>query len=335
MRTVAIMPNWVGDTVLALPVLEALGRAGRSVSTLGRPNLRPLLDGQPGIADYLDRPSSNTETIHLLRRAGFEEAVILPNSYRSAWLVHRAGIPRRWGYGGWSPEQLLRRAILAPAVPDRRSKDRHQVEDYSGLLTAMGIDHPDPWKPRLHLSPEQTEGGRSLLARSRLDPDRAPLIGLFAGAEFGPSKRWPWRRFADLSRRLRKDSPGSSQIILAGPKETWIAVRIHEESGKIHPVVGPDLDLGQLATVLAKLDLLITNDSGPMHMAAALDVPCLTLFGPTDPRRTAPVGESHQVLYTDRWCSPCFRRRCPLLHQRCMRDITVDLVADRALGMLD
>ena len=112
-------------------------------------------------------------------------------------------------------------------------------------------------------------------------------------------------------------------------------MRIHEESGKIHPVVGPDLDLGQLASVMAEMDLMVTNDSGPMHLAAAVGVPCLSLFGPTDPRRTSPVGDAHRVLYTDRWCSPCFRRRCPLLRHRCMRDITVDEVARQGLEMLD
>jgi heptosyltransferase-2 len=86
--------------------------------------------------------------------------------------------------------------------------------------------------------------------------------------------------------------------------------------------------------VLAHLDLLVTNDSGPMHVAAAFGVPCVALFGPTDPRRTAPAGDGHRVLYTDRWCSPCFRRRCPLLHHRCLRDIGVEQVAAVALETL-
>jgi heptosyltransferase-2 len=92
--------------------------------------------------------------------------------------------------------------------------------------------------------------------------------------------------------------------------------------------------LADLAVVLGQLDLLITNDSGPMHLAASLGVPCLALFGPTDPSRTRPVGRGNQVLYTDRWCSPCFRRRCPLLHHRCMRDLSVDQVVDDAKRLL-
>ena len=111
-------------------------------------------------------------------------------------------------------------------------------------------------------------------------------------------------------------------------------MRVHEESGKIHPVIGPDLDLAALAAVLAQLDLLVTNDSGPMHLAAALGVRCVALFGPTDPRRTAPAGEGHAIVYRDLWCSPCFRRRCPLLHHGCLDGITVDAVAGEAEGIL-
>jgi len=333
-RSVVVLPNWVGDTILALPVLDALAGADRHLSVLGRPHLGPLLKGQSSVDEVVARATSNAETIQMLSDSSFDEAVILPNSYRAAWLAYRAGIATRWGYSGRSPERLLRRAILAPSVHHSRQRGRHQVEDYVDLLAAMGIEAPSEWTPRLEISPRQRTAGRDLLARTRLDQDRSPLIGLFAGAEFGPSKRWPWRRFAELAQQIRRHLRASQQIVLAGPKETWLAVRIHEESGKIHPVVGPDLDLGQLATVMASLDLLVTNDSGPMHMAAALGVPCLAVFGSTDPRRTRPVGDSHRILYTNRWCSPCFRRRCPLLHHRCMRDISVDQVTQQALQML-
>ena len=334
MKSLVVLPNWVGDTIMALPALDALASADRDLSVLGRPHLRPLLEAQSSIDTVIDRASSNTATIQSLKDSNFDEAVVLPNSYRSAWLAYRAGIPQRWGYGGWTPERLLRRTILDPAVANGRKRSAHQVQDYADLLAAMGIQAPAEWVPTLEISQRRRSAGRDLLTRSRLDQDRSPLIGLFAGAEFGPSKRWPWKRFAALAQRIRRNVPASQQIVLAGPKETWLAVRIHEESGKIHPVVGPDLDLGQLATVIAELDLLVTNDSGPMHMAAALGVPSLAIFGPTDPRRTSPVGDSHRVLYADRWCSPCFRRRCPLIHHGCMRDITVDQVANQALEML-
>ena len=334
MKTLVVLPNWVGDTVLALPVLEALAASDRQLAVCSRPHLSSLLQPLPAVETVVLRSSSDGETVRQIQSQTYDEAVILPNSFRSSWLAFRAGIPRRWGYSRLSLEGMLRAAILRPAVRQHRRRSHHQVEDYADLLSAMGVDLPE-WTPRLQLSPKQLDNGRQLLARARLESDESPLIGLFAGAEFGPSKRWPWRRFIDFSRALRKHLPASRQVVIAGPKEVWLAVRIHQESGKIHPVLGPDLDLGHLATVLAQLDLLVTNDSGPMHLAAAVGTPCLALFGPTDPVRTRPVGEAHQVLHSDRWCSPCFRRRCPLLHQGCMKDITVDQAVERALRMLE
>jgi heptosyltransferase-2 len=207
-------------------------------------------------------------------------------------------------------------------APDTRQ--RPQVEDFRELLAAMGVPPPASWVPRLELSEELLRGGRERLLRAHIAPEDGPLVALFPGAEFGSAKRWPWRRFAELARALRREVPGCRVVIIAGPAEVWLAVRVHEESGHVPPVIGPDLDLAGLAGVLAYCDAMVTNDSGPMHLAAALEVPCVALFGPTDARRTAPAGDGHAVLRRDLWCQPCFRRSCPLLHHRCMRDLAVE-----------
>ena len=328
-RTLVVMPNWVGDCVMALPVLDALAAAQRRLVLLARPHLAPLLRLSPAVGEVLERSADDAETIARLREAGLHEAVVLPNSIRSAWLPYQAGIPWRWGYHAGARGPLLR-----PPVSRGRGR-RPQVEDYRELLAALEAPPPPSWVPRLPRSPALLAAGAERLARARL-PASGPLVGLTPGAEWGPSKRWPWRRFAELARELRRAVPGVRIAILVGPKgkELWAGVRVHEESGKLHPVIGPDLDLAGLAGVLAHLDLLITNDSGPMHVAAALGVRCLALFGPTDPRRTAPAGDGHRVLATGIWCSPCFSRRCPLLHHRCMREIGVATVTQAAAEML-
>ncbi|HKI85274.1 MAG TPA: lipopolysaccharide heptosyltransferase II [Thermoanaerobaculia bacterium] len=333
MRTMVSAPNWVGDVVMALPVLEALSASERDLVVLARPHLEPLLRLFPSVKEIVCRGETSAETIAAIRASNCQEAVILPNSFRSAWLPYKAGIPYRWGYRG-----DLRSLLLNPPVPRPPRRRRHpqpQVEDYRQLLTALGVAEPASWTPTLKLPRHYLAQGRERLARAGIELEGQPLIGLFPGAEFGPSKRWPWRYFADLARQLRRSLPAIRQVIVAGPKEVWLAVRVYEESGKTNPVVGPDLDLAQLAGVMAHFDLLITNDSGPMHLAAALGVPCLALFGPTDPRRTAPAGPEHRVLYTNRWCSPCFRRRCPLLHHACLREIGVARARESALALLE
>jgi heptosyltransferase-2 len=323
LRTLVVAPNWVGDAVLAWPVYAALAASGRALVLLAREHLHPLLGLAPGVAAVVARdPQDDDVTVARLRASGCHEAVVLPHSFRSAWLARRAGIPYRWGYAG-----NLRAPLLRPAVPRPRGR-RHQTLDYRELLEAMQVPAPASWTPRLELPEALVRRGEALLDRAHLPPTGGPLVALAPGAEFGPSKRWPWRRYAELLTALRRRLAAPRLLVLAGPAEVWLAVRVHEESGRIHPVVGPDLDLAALTGVLAHLDLLVTNDSGPMHLAAALGVRCVALFGPTDPRRTAPAGEGHRVLYTDRWCSPCFRRRCPLIHHRCLRDIGVEAVAN-------
>ncbi len=328
-RTLLVAPNWVGDVVMALPAVEALAAAGRELVVLAKPGLRPLLALPPAVSEIVERGPSDRETIARIRGAGCAEAVVLPNSFRSAWLPFRAGVPRRWGYRG-----NLRSPLLAPAVRRPRGRKRPQIEDYRELLAAIGAPAASG-APRLALVGPARAAGDDALARARVPETGGPLVGLLPGAEFGPSKRWPVERFGELARALRKRIGGARLVVLCGPKEVWLAVRVYEEAAGAAPVVGADLDLAGLAGVLSRLDLLVTNDSGPMHLAAALGVPCVALFGPTDPERTRPSGEGHEVLYTGRWCSPCFRRRCPLLHHRCLKDIGVERVAaaaERALG---
>ncbi len=326
-RTLVVAPNWVGDTVMALPVLEALAGSGRELHVLAKPHLAPLLGLAPAVTAVVER-GETAESVARIRQAHCGEAFVLPNSFRSAWLPYRAGVAARYGYRG-----NLRRVLLAPAVR-RPERPDHQVEDYQDLLAAAGVQPPASWRPRLATGPELRERAREVLARARIVDDGAPLIGLFPGAEFGPSKRWPWQRFAELTHALRRVRRDVRLVLIAGPREVWSTVRIHEKSGRLVPVLGADLDLAELAGLLERLDLLITNDSGPMHMAAAVGVRCVALFGPTDPGRTRPYGDGHQVLYTNRWCSPCFRRRCPLLHHKCMKEIEVGRVVEVAVGAL-
>ena len=155
-----VSPNWVGDTLMALPVVEALAASGRSLRVLAKPHLHCLLRLVPGVDQTLERRASDRETIALLQAAELDEAVVLPNSFRSAWLPYRAGVPVRWGY-----RRPFRTPLLSPAV-SFPTRDRHQVEDYAELLAAMNVAPPASWRPRLPLSRETLERGAALLQRA-------------------------------------------------------------------------------------------------------------------------------------------------------------------------
>lgn len=316
-RTLVVAPNWVGDVVMAIPALERLTE-DRELTVLAKPHLRPVVEAGLGPATgFLARGRSDRQTVAAIRDLGIEEAVILPNSFRSAWLPFRARVPIRWGYRG-----DLRRTLLEPAVPAPTGKGHHQVRDYDRLLQAMGLEPDRAALPRLGPGPEAVEAASRALGG--VHRTGGALVALFAGGAFGPSKRWPAPRFAELAARLADE--GHDVVLVAGPGEEGLASGVASASGRELPVLGADLDLAELAALLAQLNLLITNDSGPMHLAAAVGTRCVALFGPTDPRRTAPLGPGHQVLWTGRWCSPCFRKRCPLLHHRCLKEISVDRV---------
>ena len=317
-HTVVIAPNWVGDLVMALPVLQRLAET-RRLTILARPHLAPAVAAGLGeAAGFVERARSNRETVRRVRALAADEAVILPNSFRSAWLPYRAGVPIRWGYRG-----DLRRPLLEPGVAAPSGKGLHQRSDYDRLLRAMGLEPVRDTVPRLEPGPSAVESARAALDIAGIATGK-PKVALFAGGAFGPSKRWPAERFAALAARLAGE--GRAVLLVAGPAEERLAAAIAADSGVAPPVLGADLDLAELAALLAELDLLVTNDSGPMHLAAAVGTRCVAVFGPTDPRRTAPTGDGHRVLWTRRWCSPCFRKRCPLLHHRCLREISVEEV---------
>jgi heptosyltransferase-2 len=320
-RSLIVAPSWVGDTVLALPILEALAASGRRLDVLAAPHLHPLLRLSPSVDTVVAKAGSRTATITRLKQAGYRETIILPNSFSSAWLVYRAGIPRRIGYRGDGRALLLSHSLRRPA------RAEHQLRDYDRLLRSIDVE-PSLSPPSLSIADRSADAARQALTEAgvALAEGRRSVVGLFAGAEFGRSKRWPAARFAETARHLVNSSTGVLPVFIAGPRERDLLEDLRRLTNGL-PGLGPDLDLADLAAVLAELDLLITNDSGPMHLAAAVGTRCLALFGPTDPVRTSPCGSGHRVLYTSRWCSPCFQRRCPLLHQRCMREISVDQVA--------
>jgi ADP-heptose:LPS heptosyltransferase len=208
------------------------------------------------------------------------------------------------------------RLLLTRRYPvDRR---RHQVYDADPVLEWLGLKGVDPtWKPRLPLEMVE-EGARALrLVGIR----REGAVGLAPTTAIGEAKRWPADRYGSLAHVIL--SRGLEVVVVIGPGERSSADAVIASAGRPLPVVGEDLDIAGLAGVVARLSVLVGNDSGPVHVASTVGTPGIALFGPSDPRRTAPLGDRHVVLSSEIACAPCGEQRCPLGHADCLRRLDV------------
>ena len=308
---------------MALPAIEDVRRhaPGAGISVAARPSVAPLFTLVPGIRDVVvvDRPGAGwREGVRRLREGSFDAALLLPNSLQSALTAWRAGIPERWGYRAQGRAALLTRAVRPPAARG------HQALYYQRLTEALGFA-PGPIEPRLDAPADAWRAAADLLASAGWN-GRSPLIALAPGAAYGGAKRWPAESFAALATALAGDEVTS--VLVGGAADAAAGTDVIAALGHGRGVV--DLigrtDLPMLAGVLAQCRALVSNDSGAMHVGAALGVPLVSIFGPTDERETRPIGRLEPVvLRHDVWCRPCMLRECPLTH-RCMRGVTVEAV---------
>lgn len=324
-RVLVRAPNWVGDAVMSLPVLAGLRRLFplAEITVLAARRVAPLFAAQPGVAEVIRYPSGRGKWQVLWEMRGrFDVALALPNSMESAlglWLV---GVPSRVGYNTDS-----RRLFLKEAVYGRRKLGGlHTVFYFLGLLKALGgVATFTP--PRLYLEPEEEAMGARFLAECGL-AGQGPWVGLSPGAAYGPAKRWPPERFAALGEELQEEFD-ARLVLLGGDEDRPVAAELREHlQGLVVDLVGRT-SLRQALGVLSRLQLLVTNDSGLMHAAAALSVPLVALFGSTDPGSTGPFTSRATVIRHPWPCSPCFKRTCEVGYA-CLRDISVDEVVAAA-----
>ncbi|HJQ40690.1 MAG TPA: lipopolysaccharide heptosyltransferase II [Thermoanaerobaculia bacterium] len=325
-ETVVIGLNWVGDNVLAIPTYKALQHRFRSeggIAVAAPENVAALLEASGIFKQVIAWNRSTRKRVAALRAAGpFRRAVILPNSFRAAMVTFAAGIEERWGY----PSDLRRIFLTHPvARPESRG---HQLDDYTALLAALNAPRVVGDTPVIKLPPPIREYGKRRLLEIGMHLDR-PIFAIHAGGLYGRAKHWGDSRYIDTIKKLRLE--GFDVMLLTSPGEREQAERIATTCNGV-PIVGHDGDVLELAAALSQCAALITNDSGPLHVAAALDVPSVSIFGPTDPDRTVIAGASRVVRRTLA-CQPCYQRECPLGHHRCMADVSVDEVFQAAVGL--
>jgi lipopolysaccharide heptosyltransferase II len=320
-----VAPNWIGDSVMAIPFLRALRHAypDDRLFVLARTGPAAIFRAEGSADEILLRRGFLSDAAQLRSRR-FDEAWLMPNSMRAALLAWAGGARERLGYATDHRSPLLTLALPPPP------RTRHQLRDYDDLLRARGVD-PDPDPPRLAIPSAAAERANRALGAAGLGGDRDVVL-LAPGAAFGWTKRWPPERFASLADSLT--GSGFAVGLAIGPGEEALASAIAAASTSTLARLGADLDPVELAAVLARARVVIANDSGPMHLAAAVGTPVVALFGPTDPGRTAPMGAASRILDRYVFCSPCFLTECPYGHE-CMREVTVAMalaVVEELLG---
>ena len=323
-ETVIIGLNWVGDNVLALPAYKALQHRFRSeggIAVAAPQNVAPLLEATGVFKEVIPWQRSTRKRIAALRERDFRRAVIFPNSFVAGFITFAAGIDERWGY----PTDC-RRMLLTHAI-DRQPRG-HQLDDYAALLAALNAPRVVGDIPTIKLPASVREQGRRSLLEIGLHLDR-PVIGIHAGGLYGRAKHWGDERYVEVIKALRLE--GYDVVLLTSPGEHEQAQRIATTCNGV-PMVGHQGDVLALAAAMSQLAAVITNDSGPLHVAAALSIPSVSIFGPTDPERTVIPGAT-RVIRQRLACQPCYQRECPLGHHRCMVDVSVDEVLEAATGL--
>ncbi len=339
MKILARATNWVGDAVLSIPALQAIRARWpqAEITILARPWVADLYRGQP----YADRliPFEHTgrhrslagvaRLARELRNERFDAAVLLQNAFEAAWIAWRAGIPERIGYARDARSWLLTQAVPPPAPGDAPA---HEAFYYLELLRRAGWLDQLPHEIRIHLEVDAAalEGADAALVAS--GSRRGSLRVAFAtGAAYGTAKCWPAERYAKLAGRLIAEF-GANVILFGAASESAVAARVASLERRVINLAGKSA-IGDLPALLACCNAFIGNDSGAMHVAAAVGLPVVAVFGPTDPGGTAPLTPQLAIVQRRVACSPCFLRHCPIDH-RCMTGVSVDAVFDASLPAL-
>ncbi|MBK5298812.1 MAG: lipopolysaccharide heptosyltransferase II [Vicinamibacteria bacterium] len=336
MRVVVLAPNWLGDVVMALPAIAAVRRwfGDAHLAVAARAPVAPLLSMAAGIdevvvlagrGDWRDAAGRRADAQHLAS-SRFDLALLLPNSFHAAWLARLAGVPERWGYRADLRAMLLTRGVPKPRGPIT------QAAYYLALVQSLG--GPDaPLAASLQISDAQRDAASALLRANGWTA--GPLVAFAPGAAFGPAKRWPPDRVAQVARRLAADLGVTPVLVgaqgdLDSIAEVLRRYRALAGAGADAIDLGGRTDLLTLAGVFTLCDAVLSNDSGAMHVAAAVGVPVTAIFGPTDERATSPLphpsGPLATIVAGQARCRPCLLRMCPIDH-RCMTSIEPARVA--------
>ncbi|HZQ61995.1 MAG TPA: lipopolysaccharide heptosyltransferase II [Casimicrobiaceae bacterium] len=335
-RILVVAPSWVGDAILSEPVIALLREPFEDpvVDVLAPPWCAPVYARMRGVGRIIENPIGHGRLDLAARRALanglrdeigeplYTRALVLPNSWKSALIPWMAGIPRRTGYRGEA-----RWGLLNDVRHLKRKEMPRLVDRFAALAANPGELVPMPSAPRL--VPDVANRAAAVHALHLRSRKRIAI--LCPGAEYGPAKRWPPTHFADLAAKFLGN--GMQVWLIGSPNDRMAAEAVLRAAGELSPFIR-DLsgrtDLGTAIDLLSLASVVVSNDSGLMHAAAAVGAPLVALFGSSSPAYTPPLSPLAHIARIEIACSPCFQRECPLGHFKCLRDLDPDAVYDLA-----
>jgi heptosyltransferase-2 len=333
MKIVVRAPNWIGDAILSMPAMASLPKnfpdAKIWVCASGwTKGIFDRLDWIKGTISLSNKGSfkSIRSNARELKEQAFDIGILFTNSFGSALQFSLAKIPQRWGYARDGRHFLLTKRVQASPL----EAPRHHLHYYMSLISKLGLETA-PAELNFPLNAKTVSQARDFLRSHSVDTDK-PIFILNPGASYGPAKRWPAPFFASLASLLQTHR--KEQILITGAEADAEIARSIAGLMSNPPVdLTGKTTLQQLAGVISQSALFITNDSGPMHLANALKVPVVAIFGPTDPRITGPYQKPSKVLQAHVPCWPCSYRVCPFEHQ-CMTQISPEMVHEKCQDLL-
>lgn len=333
-------PNWIGDAVLCLPAIEVIKSAypQAEITVLARPWVSPVFLNSSfvkGVADY-DTSGRHAgifgrlKLIKDIKKKNFDMAVLFQNAFEAAMIVFLAKIPIRIGY-----DRDFRGMLLTnPIKFSSDIKNAHQVFYYLNIVNRLNESYglqPSAlsYQPKICLTEGEKVWAKKFLQEKGINDEI--LIGMAPGASYGPAKRWMPERFNEVAARLVNDCR-AKPVLFGGRDDREICGSVLGGLNGLN--LSGEIDLRKSIALISMCGLFITNDSGPMHIAASLGIPTVAIFGSTSPELTGPVGDNVTVIKKDIECSPCFERKCRYGHYNCFKMIEEDEVYEASVKFL-
>ncbi len=335
-RILIIAPNWIGDAVMSQPLLANLKTIYPhcQIDVLASPWVAPIYRACTEVNQVIEAKLEHKQLQWGLRKQlakrlklnQYDACFVLPNSLKSALIPWLANIPLRIGYRGEMRFGLINFALDNPSKVNRPPMANHYLALGNTLEHLQEIDTSNPVDPKLEVSTAAKQSISTKLEEACIN--QKSIYVLCPGAEYGVTKRWPTEHFANLARQLISNEPDAHVILLGSKGDHSLGERIQAQalsSTQIHNWCG-NTSLDEAIALIGMSKALISNDSGLMHIGAALKVPQVAIFGSSDPHHTPPLSDKAKVIWLNLPCSPCHKRECPLGHLKCLQDILPETV---------